>query len=116
MTTKEILAQKIRQLRSLQGKSQMEFAEDIGIGKTELGKIENAQANPTLDTLEQFAGKFHVPVSSLLAEEEDANTMVTARVLLSSLKAIEKLEPEKQTQALQLFERLLSILRPGMER
>ena len=58
MKTKEILADKVRQLRALQGKSQLEFAEDVGISKTELIQIEGAQANVRLDTLEQLAKAF----------------------------------------------------------
>ena len=63
METKKTLADKIRQLRNLQGKSQMECADEIGLSKTVLCDIEKARANPRLDTLERLAESFNVPVS-----------------------------------------------------
>lgn len=116
MKTKEILADKVRQLRALQGKSQLEFAEDVGISKTELIQIEGAQANVRLDTLEQLAKAFHAPVSSLLAEEEDAATLAVAKWLLTSLDIVSGLKPEDQTLAVRLFEELVILMRPGIEK
>lgn len=115
METRKTLADKIRQLRNLQGKSQMECAEEIGLSKTVLCDIEKARANPTLDTLERLAESFNVPVSYLLEQTEDTSSMITAQLLLRSLEVVQALKPEHQTLVIRLFEQLVLMLRPGVE-
>lgn len=115
METKKILAEKIRQLRTLKNKSQLECADEIGLSKTVLCDIEKERANPTLDTLERLAESFNVPVSFLLEQTEDTSTMITAKLLLSSLEVVKTLKPEHQTLVVRLFEQLVLMLKPGVD-
>ncbi|MBS6511833.1 MAG: helix-turn-helix transcriptional regulator, partial [Clostridiales bacterium] len=55
MNTKQILAENTKRLRNLSKLSQFDFADEINMSKTVLSDIENARANPTLETLERLA-------------------------------------------------------------
>ena len=59
MNTKQILAENTKRLRNLSKPSQFDFADEINMSKTVLSDIENARANPTLETIERLAAAFH---------------------------------------------------------
>lgn len=42
------------------GLSQVQLAEQSGVGQSEISRIENGQANPTLETLDRLAGPLMV--------------------------------------------------------
>lgn len=46
--------------RQRAGLSQVQLAEQSGVGQSEISRIENGQANPTLDTLDRLAGPLKV--------------------------------------------------------
>ena len=116
MDTRSVLAQKIRMLRSLKHISQFDFADEIGISKTVLSDIECGRGNPTLETLEHLADGLGVPLAALLGSADDAGTLQTARMLLSSIETLQELEPGYQTLAVRMFGQLILLLRPDAAR
>jgi len=59
------LALRIKELRALQGLTQEEAADRIGIFRTYMSRIESGQANPTLTLLYEIAAAFAIPVQEL---------------------------------------------------
>ena len=54
------VAAMLARARQRAGLSQVQLAEQSGIGQSEISRIENGQANPTLDTLDRLAGPLKV--------------------------------------------------------
>jgi transcriptional regulator with XRE-family HTH domain len=74
-TLGQVIANHVRTRRLDIGLNVGQLAERTGISKGMLSKIENAQASPSLSTLERLAAALDMPVTSLfrgLAEERDA--------------------------------------------
>jgi transcriptional regulator with XRE-family HTH domain len=67
--TLEILANNVRELRKASGLSQEALAVSVDIEQTEISKIENRRANPTIMTLERLADAFGVSLPDLLKPE-----------------------------------------------
>ncbi len=63
-----MLAANLRRLRIARRLSLSELARATGIGKATLSGIENARANPTIDTLATLAGTMRVSIGELLEE------------------------------------------------
>ena len=64
-TTAVYLGQVIRSLRQEAGMSQIVFGERCGFYQTYLSRIENGQANPTLNALEVVASALGISVFEL---------------------------------------------------
>lgn len=116
MNTKQILAENTKRLRHLSKLSQFDFADEINMSKTVLSDIENARANPTLETIERLATAFHTTPALLLAACEDPSEMQAANFILSALDILQNLEPEHRTLVLRLFEQLVLLLKPSMDK
>lgn len=65
----EILADNVPELRKASGLSQASLAVSVEIEQTEISKIENRRANPTIVTLERLADALGVPLPALLEPE-----------------------------------------------
>jgi transcriptional regulator with XRE-family HTH domain len=59
-------AVRIRQLREAKGISQRELAEKAGLSREYVLRLEGAQQDPTLGTLEKIAKALGVPVGMLV--------------------------------------------------
>lgn len=70
MPERKILSENIRNLRKHYELSQYEFAEECGINKDTIGKIEREIANPTLEILQLIASYSGYTVSELLSPIE----------------------------------------------
>jgi transcriptional regulator with XRE-family HTH domain len=56
----------IRQLREMKNLSQQELANDCGIPKVQIGRIERAEINTTVRTLVKIANALHLEPKDLL--------------------------------------------------
>jgi transcriptional regulator with XRE-family HTH domain len=65
-TTRHLLAQRLRLLRTLRGWSQETLAEQAGLHRTYISGIERAERNLGLDNLDKLAQAFGVTVVDLL--------------------------------------------------
>jgi len=65
------LAQRIRELRRIKEMSQEQLAERADLHPTFIGKIERAEINPSMITIEKIAQAFKIPVSELLSFPDD---------------------------------------------
>lgn len=61
-----VFGQCVRTLRQEQGWTQVEFSERCGFYQTYLSRIENGQANPTLNAIEVIANAFGLTIFELL--------------------------------------------------
>lgn len=59
-------AQRIKQLRLVQGLSQEELAFKCGLDRTYIGRLENLKRNPTLPAIAKIAAAFNMEVWELL--------------------------------------------------
>ena len=65
------LASRLRELRKVNDFSQEKLAEKADLHPTFIGKIERAEINPSLVTLEKIAKAFNLPISRLLMFSDD---------------------------------------------
>lgn len=68
LSARQILARRIRLLRTMRGWSQEVLAELAQLHRTYIGALERGEGNPGLDNIEKIAIAFEVPVRSLLDE------------------------------------------------
>jgi len=64
------LAQALRARREALGLSQEAFADHIGVHRTYWGAVERGKQNLTLTSIERFAAKLEVSVSTLFVEAD----------------------------------------------
>lgn len=82
------LALRIKELRALQGLTQEETADRIGIFRTYMSRIESGQANPTLTLLHEIAAAFGIPMQELFAPvQSEPPRRVKAQQLVSRGRA-----------------------------
>jgi transcriptional regulator with XRE-family HTH domain len=63
----------VRALREEAGMSQVQFSEKCGFYQTYLSRIENGQANPTLNAIEIIANSLGLTVFELFERMETSN-------------------------------------------
>src|SRR3954468_23588793 len=80
LALEEAIARNARRLRQQLGRSVAEMADEIGISKGMLSKIENALTSCSLGTLARLAEAYDVPVTSLFtgADTERSSMYVRA--------------------------------------
>lgn len=69
----------VRTLRQEQGWTQVAFSERCGFYQTYLSRIENGQANPTLNAMEVIANAFGLTIFELLAKVQQQTIRVEAQ-------------------------------------
>ncbi len=72
-----MLNERIRELRTNSGLSQVELAEKLGISKQSVSNWENDNIQPSIDMLLKIARTFNVSTDYLLDEEEHTFLEVT---------------------------------------
>lgn len=108
-SSQEIIARRVRELRTSQRMTQLQLAERAGVARSQVASIERAQKAPTIRTLEAFASALGVTVDELVRTEgkgprtRDAADAVAARLrafdprvvdlLRELLELVEPLEP-----------------------
>lgn len=101
-----ITAERIKKLRHRAGKSQEEFAEEMGCCNYTISRYESAKRGLTEDALEKYAAYFNVPVEYLTGET-DCDTFEAYQTELWKIEAevVSELqaEEEKETEQLNAF-------------
>ena len=77
----------LRALRLHAGLSQVEFGERCGFYQTYLSRIENGNANPTLNAMEVMANALGLSIFEFFREIENRATQGPAEGLESSIKS-----------------------------
>ena len=67
MESRQILSKNLKAYRTLKKRTQLEFAQEIGISKSTLQDIEHGKS-PTLDTVQCIAQHLGIPLSILLSD------------------------------------------------
>jgi transcriptional regulator with XRE-family HTH domain len=65
-----LIGQKIRDLRGERGMTLGDLAEQIKVSPSLISQLERGGVNPSISLLKLIADSFHLPLSSLLGEEE----------------------------------------------
>lgn len=65
-SARQTLANRIRELRQEQGRSQEALADACGLHRTYIGDIERTERNVSIDNIEKIAKALKVSVSELL--------------------------------------------------
>lgn len=71
-----ILGEKIRTLRLKQKKTQQQIADECGISKSLLSKIENGKTSAAMATLSRISDALGVKLSWLIDEQEDKSLVI----------------------------------------
>jgi len=70
-----MIAKNIKHLRKLQGLTQGEFADKIGINRPAVGSYEEGRAEPRISTLQKIALLFNVSLDALITEDLSTPTI-----------------------------------------
>ena len=102
------LAEKLRWLRTEQGKRQTEVAKGLGISTPAWHKIENGMTEVNLTRIKQLAEYFRVDVASLLLEDEPGTYFGNERIT-----ELEEEVREYQAKVIELQSKLLACFEKG---
>ena len=113
MDIKGNFAANLRTIRFTKGLSLLEFADEIGISKSTLYKIEKGDVNPTLSLIDQVSDNLSIPAAELLLEPSyTPSELVVIKRLLSSIDLFTQLSEEKQKKVAALFIEIVKELSP----
>ncbi|WP_207222823.1 helix-turn-helix domain-containing protein [Herbihabitans rhizosphaerae] len=87
MSAGAVLGVNIRSLRTRAGLSLSELARRSDIAKGTLSQLENGMGNPTIETVFSLSNALNVPVSSLLAETAEPESLVVRSADLDVLSS-----------------------------
>ena len=73
MNAKETVARNMRRLRVARGLSQETFADEAGIDRTYVSRLERNKENPTVAVLEKIARALNVEIAALFADPGPAD-------------------------------------------
>lgn len=81
-------------IRTFHDLTQGEVAEKIGVSKSYVSEIENANRTPSLDVIESYSKNFGIPVSSIMLFAEELSSPTKDRTIkgLISRKVLKMLE------------------------
>jgi transcriptional regulator with XRE-family HTH domain len=68
---RRIFAQRLRQIRHIQGLSQEELADMAGLHRTYVGSVERSERNVSIDNMERLANALEVDITELLRKEPE---------------------------------------------
>lgn len=104
MDIKGNFAANLKTIRLTKGLSLLEFADEIGISKSTLYKIEKGDVNPTLSLIDQVSDNLSIPAAELLLEPSyTPSELVVIKRLLFSIDLFTQLSEEKQKKVAALF-------------
>ena len=105
--TKELLGERIRELRKFRGFTQEQFAELIEVEQKHVSRLELGKSFPTIERLEKIASALHVPLRDLFdfIHLSDLNTRsISIEEMLSGL------DEESQKVAYKVFSGIIRSL------
>lgn len=113
MDIKGNFAANLKTIRLTKGLSLLEFADEIGISKSTLYKIEKGDVNPTLSLIDQVSDNLSIPAAELLLEPSyTPSELVVIKRLLSSIDLFTQLSEEKQKKVAALLIEIVKELSP----
>ena len=65
-----VLGNVIREFRNDDGRNQIDFSIDAGIGTSYYGRVELGTHNISLDTLSKISSALNIPISAIILEYE----------------------------------------------
>ena len=80
-TTKELLGERIRELRKVRGLTQEQFAELIEVEQKHVSRLELGKSFPTIERLEKIAHALQIPLKDIfdfihLADQDTRSTSI----------------------------------------
>lgn len=114
MESSKNLAENLKRYRKEKNKTCYKFAEELGIGKTTLYKLEKGTDGFSSETLDHIAAILELPPSVLLADPVSPQEFPESVILTSG--AFATLAGERQEEAIYHFDQLISLLQPDIQR
>ncbi|MFQ8602963.1 MAG: helix-turn-helix domain-containing protein [Anaerovoracaceae bacterium] len=114
MTLQRNLSNFMNAIRSSRKQSITEFAEEIGISRSEMQQILKGTCNLRIDTVKYIADKLNVDPLILLFPSYSKSQQEFALLLLNTLNAFSKLPKEKQDEAAKLFHKLILMMEENL--
>lgn len=109
MTLQRNLSNFMNALRTSKKQSITEFSEDIGISRSEMQNILKGNCNLRLDTVKYIADKLDIDPAAFFLSPYSESQCELALLFLQTLDCFWDLPPEKQSEAAELFHKLLKI-------
>jgi transcriptional regulator with XRE-family HTH domain len=78
---KQVIADRLKSLRTSYGLSQQEFAKKVGLSQSAISQFEKAERMPSTAALESIANAFSLPFADLIAgvkAEADTELLISA--------------------------------------
>lgn len=114
VTLQRNLSNFMNAIRSSRKQSITEFAEEIGISRSEMQQILKGTCNLRIDTVKYIADKLNVDPLILLFPSYSKSQQEFALLLLNTLNAFSKLPKEKQDEAAKLFHKLILMMEENL--
>lgn len=109
MEVSENIASVMRMLMEKRGKSLTEFSEELEISRSTLQEYLSGKGNPSAAMLEHIAKKLGVSAAFLISGALGDEPFEILQYMLSGLRMMEKLSPEKLKQFTKLLLEMISL-------
>jgi len=100
------LGERIRTMRESRGMTQVQLAEMMNISRSTIGMYERDEREPNLDTIEELADIFNVPMSALTDRNEEKPDLVVEPKIAELNHLFSLLPDAEQDQILALVRTL----------
>lgn len=108
------MANVIRALKEISGKSLSKFSAELEVSRSALQEYLSGEGNPSADTIEHLAKKLGVDISFLISGAFSADQIEVLLRLLEMLKLLSAISPEQRTRFVQLLLEMVLLWNEGL--
>ena len=105
----DALSANLSALKRSRGQTTAELAEDLGVSRSNLQKMLNKQANPTIDTIQYMAEQIEADPLMLLFGDYSGKQHVLMLHLLQSMVLVSDLGPGQRRRLAELIQQIISL-------
>ncbi len=109
MNLQDALSANLSALKRSRGQTTAELAEDLGVSRSNLQKMLNKQANPTIDTIQYMAEQIEADPLMLLFGDYSGKQHVLMLHLLQSMVLVSDLGPGQRRRLAELIQQIISL-------
>jgi len=86
-----------------------EFSEELEISRSSLQQLLDGTGNPSLHTIEHISQKLGIAPAALLLDPLEQSQQQITLLLLQTIDAVSKLDPEKRKLFAELFQQMIRL-------
>ena len=105
----DALSANLSALKRSRGQTTAELAEDLGVSRSNLQKMLNKQANPTIDTIQYMVEQIEADPLMLLFGDYSGKQHVLMLHLLQSMVLVSDLGPGQRRRLAELIQQIISL-------